>query len=340
MTADIHHGPGTGTRDPGRMLKAHLHVHLESTIRASTLRQIAARNGTTIPDRPATFAGFGQFATYNGLVRDCLRRPEDFARIAEEFCADQAAQGVRYVEVTFTAAGHGERLGQPEMPIAAVLDGLAAGQATYGVQCQVLLDHPRKRSVERAWQTLGLARRHRDAGVVGIGMAGAEHHPLAPFGEVCSAARAEGLRLVHHAGETRGPASVREALTVGLADRIGHGIRVLADPELVAELRERAIPLEVCPSSNIALGLVRSWVAHPLPALRAAGLTITVSTDIPDCTGTSLTDEYRTLREVFGYDDTVLAELNRAAIDASFALEETKVRLRRETDAWLASPTG
>lgn len=321
-------------RDLALLPKAHLHVHLESTVRSSTLREIAAANGVSVPKVPSNFNGFPAFADHNGLVRECLRRPEDFARIAAEFCADEAAQGTRYAEVTFTAAAHGERLGAPEMPLEAVLRGLADGRARYGIECQVILDHSRRRSVERAWRTLELAKRYAAAGVVAIGLAGEESPAMAPFAEIFDAAKDAGVHIVHHAGEMRGPDSIREAITIGRADRLGHGIRVLEDPDLVAEVRDRAIPLEVCPSSNVALGLVPSVRAHPLPRLRDAGLIVTLNTDIPASTATTLTDEYARVRDAFGYDDAVLAELARAAIDASFAPAATKRRLHRETDAW------
>jgi adenosine deaminase len=274
------------------------------------------------------------------MVRECLRRPQDFARIAVEFCQDEAAHGVRYVEVTFTAAAHGERLGRPEMPLRAVLEGLAQGQAAYGIECRLLLDHSRRRSVDRAWQTLHLATRYAADGVVGIGMAGEESYPLQPFAQVCQAARDAGLHLVHHAGECCGPPSIREAITVGHAERLGHGIRALDDTDVVAELRERAIPLEVCPSSNVALGLVESLAAHPLPALRDAGLIVTVNTDIPAIAATSPTREYQHLRDSFGYDDDAVADLARAAVDASFASPATKARLHQEINTWLDAPPG
>src|SRR5205814_159068 len=149
----------------------HLHVHLESTVRWSTLRELAASHRLAVPEPPGRFAGFRDFGDHNALVRGCLRRPADFTRVAVEFCRDEAAQGTRYAEVTFTAAAHGERLGQPEMPLEAVLDGFAQGRA-YGIECRVLLDHSRRRSVDRAWQTLRLARRYAADGVVGIGLAG------------------------------------------------------------------------------------------------------------------------------------------------------------------------
>ncbi|MFL6053435.1 MAG: adenosine deaminase [Actinoallomurus sp.] len=329
-------------RDLTRLPKAHLHVHLESTIRWVTLREIGTANGVPVPDGPGdgpvVFDGFRRFADLGTLVRGCLRRPEDFRRIAVEFCADEAAQGTRYAEVTFTAAAHGERLGHLEMPLEAVLEGLAEGQATYDIECRVLLDHSRRRSVDRARRTVDLAARYAGSGVVGLGLAGDESHPLTPFAGVIESAREAGLHLVHHAGETCGPASIREAMTVGHAERLGHGIRVLDDADLVAEVRDRGLPLEVCPSSNVALGLAPSFAAHPLPRLRDAGLVVTVNTDIPAVVGTTLTDEYRRIRTAFGYDDATVAALSRAGVEASFAPEPTKARLRREIETWLAVP--
>jgi adenosine deaminase len=324
-------------RDLSLLPKAHLHVHLESTIRWATLREIGDRNGVTVPGEGGAFGGFGQFAVHNELVRNCLRQPEDFTRIAAEFCADEAADGTRYAEVTFTAAAHGERLGQMEMPLEAVLAGLAEGQARHDIECRVILDHSRRRSVDRAWQTLRLAARYADQGVVAIGLAGDEAYPLQPFAAVLDAARDAGVQLVHHAGEGGGPDSIREAIHVGHAERLGHGIRVLDDPALVDELRERALPLEVCLSSNVALGFVPTLSAHPLPRLRDAGLAVTVNTDIPVAIGTSTATEYARVRGAFGYDGAVLAELAHAATRASFAPPATKKDLQAQIDAWLAA---
>ncbi|WP_020576660.1 adenosine deaminase [Actinopolymorpha alba] len=331
-------------RDLATLPKAHLHVHLESTVRPETLREIAAANGVDLPmddgDTPPTFAGFRAFADHNALVRACLLRPEDFRRIAREFCADEAAQGTRYAEVTFTAASHGDRLKHPEMPLEAVLEGLAEGQAAYDIECRVILDHSRRRSVDRAWRTLDLARRYASHGVVAIGLAGEETYPLAPFAAVMDAASDAGVHLVHHAGEACGPESIREAITTGRTQRLGHGIRVLDDDELVAEVRDRAIPLEVCPTSNVGLGFASSFSEHPLPLLLKAGLVVTLNTDIPAIVGTSLAGEYEQVRDAFGYDDHLLADLARASFDASFAPAETKARLHEQADAWLAAAPG
>ncbi|GAA3556981.1 adenosine deaminase [Nonomuraea rosea] len=316
-----------GVRDVRLLPKAHLHVHLESTVRPETVRELGGP-----PAHEGVFANFREFAEQRALVRELLRTPEHFRRIAVELCEDEAAQGTRYVEVTFTAASHGERLGAPEMPLEAVLDGLAEGAARYGIECRVLLDHSRRRSVERLWRTFKLAARYD--GVIGFGLAGDESYPLAPFAEVFEAVRDTGLHLVHHAGEAAGAASIREALDLGRTERLGHGIRVLDDDALVAEVRARGIPLEVCPTSNVLLGLVPSLAEHPLPRLRAAGLAVTINTDGE----TALADEYVRLRQVFGYGDDELAELARASIDASFAPEALKAELRAGVEGWLGTP--
>ncbi|WP_436498068.1 adenosine deaminase [Actinokineospora sp. HUAS TT18] len=313
--------------------KVHLHVHLESTIRRSTLVELAQTNGLPSPaSGPFAFSGFREFGDFNSGVRACLVRPEDFHRVAVEFCADEAAQGARYAEVTFTAASHGERLGDLEMPIAAVVEGLAEGRRRYGVATGLVLDHSRRRSVARARVTVELASRF---GAVGVGLAGDEAFPAAPFARVFEEARAVGLRVVHHAGECAGPASVREALAVG-AERLGHGVRVVEDREVTAEVRELGVPLEVCPSSNVVLGVVPSWAEHPLPRLVEAGLVVTLNTDIPNVTGTTLLDEFVLAREVFGFDDGVLAGFAAASVRASFAPEAVKRELLAGIASWSA----
>jgi adenosine deaminase len=197
----------------------------------------------------------------------------------------------------------------------------------------VLLDHSRRRPVERFRASVELARGSGD--VVGVGVAGEEAYPLAPFAAVCEEARDAGLHLVHHAGEAGGAASIREALTLGHAERLGHGIRVLEDPELVAQVRDARVPLEVCPSSNVALGLVASWAEHPLPALVDAGLVVTLNTDVPAVIDATLVGEYGRVREVFGASDAELAALARNGVEASFAPVATKERLRAGIAGWL-----
>ena len=318
--------------------KVHLHVHLESTVRWPTLVEIATNNGGAVPSHlfegHYVFGGFADFLHQNTLVRHCLRRPEDFRRIAFEFCEDEARDGTRYSEVYFTAAAHGERVGDLAMPLSAVLDGLEEGCAKFDFSVQVLLDHSRRRSVELAWQTVDLAVRHAKRGVVGVGLASDERFALEPFADVFAAAKGEGLRIVHHAGESCGADSIRQAIEVGGAERIAHGIRALEDESLVHMLRERRIALDVCPSSNVALGFVPSLALHPLPRLLEAGLRVSISTDIPALLRTSLTREYRSLQETFGFTATTMAELAATAVEASFASPMSKEALRREIGGW------
>ncbi|QBI54390.1 adenosine deaminase [Streptomonospora litoralis] len=324
-------------RDLARLPKVHLHVHLESTIRPATLREIAAANDAEPPGpAPAGFAGFRAFADRNALVRACLRRPADFTRIAREFASDAAADGVGYAEVTFSAAAHGERLGDTGMPLRAVIEGLEQGRAAHGLAYGLILDHSRRRPPQRARRTLDLALEHPSK-VVAIGMAGDESYPLAPFAAVLAEAAAAGVRTVHHAGEMRGPDSVGEALASGTR-RLGHGIRVLEDAALTAQVRDSGIALEVCPSSNVALGLVDSLAAHPLPRLREAGLAVALDTDVPDVAGRSLSGEYAAVRAAFGCSDAELAEMARTGIAASFAPQALRRELLAGVDAWLAAP--
>ncbi|HEY7325151.1 MAG TPA: adenosine deaminase [Streptosporangiaceae bacterium] len=321
-------------RDLLSLPKANLHVHLESAIRPQTLAEIAASHGLRLP-RGAPITDSASFFAANGALRNCLVSFEDFYRVALEYCADEAAEGTSYAEVSFTAAAHGERLGDMDMPLRAVLAGLAQGRADYGLQTGLVLDHSRRRPVARAWATLRLAESYASAGVLAIGLAGDEAYPGDPFAAVFTAARAAGLHVVHHAGEAAGPASIRQAITTGGAERLGHGFRVLEDGELTAEVVALGIPLEVCPHSNVLLGLVPSLPEHPLPRLLAAGLLVTVNTDIPAMTGAGLTEEYRQLRDTFRYDDAVIAGLARAGIYASFAPGDVKARLLAGIDAWL-----
>jgi adenosine deaminase len=320
-------------RDLLALPKANLHVHLEDAIRPQTLADIAASHGLRLPPgKPITDSA--SFFAAHDVVRNCLLTFADFYRIAVEYCADEAAEGTSYAEVTFTAAAHGERLGDMEMPLRAVLAGLARGRADYGLRTRLVLDHSRRRPVQRAWATLRLAEAHTSEGVVAVGLSGDEAYPGDPFAAVFRAARAAGLHVVHHAGEAAGPASIRQAITTGGAERLGHGIRILDDAELVAEVAALGIALEVCPYSNVLLGLVPSLAAHPLPRLLDAGLLVTLNTDIPAMTGAGLAAEYCQLRDTFGYDDAAIAEIAGAGVRASFAPAEVKAQILAEIDAW------
>ena len=150
------------------------------------------------------------------------------------------------------------------------------------MRCRLILDHSRRRPYELAEQTLALAVRYRDRGVVGFGLGGPEHgYPPEPYAPLFLEAIDNGLHSVPHAGEEAGPASIRGALDALHAERLGHGVRILEDPDLVAEVAERRIPLEVCPSVNVTTGVFPSLAEHPLPRLLEAGLVVTLNADVP-----------------------------------------------------------
>ena len=319
--------------------KAHLHLHLEGSIRSRTLAEIANRHHLELPACARDGYRFRDFADFNlqyRAIRACLQDAQDFRRIAFELCQDESAQGVRYAEVTFTLGAHAPRLGSWELPLESVLEGLAEGEQAFGIKSRLIIDHGRSRPIELAWDALRTALRYRNRGVVGFGLGGDEKHPPEQFADVFHAAVDEGLHSVPHAGEITGPASIRGAVTALRAERIGHGISALDDETLVHELKARGIALEVCLSSNVAIpARVPSIERHPLPDLMAAGLIVTINSDTPAIFSAPLASEYHLARTTFGLDDRALAGLARASVDASFADDDTKASIRREIDRWL-----
>jgi adenosine deaminase len=192
----------------------------------------------------------------------------------------------------------------------ALAETAAEAERRDGVRLRFILDMIRN-FPERADATLDLALRFRDHTVAAVGLTGMEgEFPAAPFRDHFREAARQGLRRVAHAGEHSGPASVREVLEVCGAERIGHGVRAIEDPGLVEELRQRQIPLEVCPSSNVCLSVFPTLAEHAFGRLAAAGLEVTVNSDDPPMFGTTLSEEYARLAEAFGY---AAAELERFA---------------------------
>jgi adenosine deaminase len=237
--------------------------------------------------------------------------------------------------VTLSLTGQALSTNDWDGPLSAALDGFEAGREVFGTQCRVILDHPRGFPIEYADRLLEVALRHRDRGVVALGLAGPEAQSGAPVAEVFTRARAEGLHSVPHAGEATDAASIREALDLLEPERIGHGIRAVEDEALLVELRDLAIPLEVCPTSNVALGNVASFDEHPLLRLIDAGVVVTLNSDDPAMFHSNLLQEYEVARSIFGLDDAGVAELARAGVRASFADDTLKQVMELGIDRWL-----
>src|SRR5437660_9698133 len=266
--------------------KAELHVHLEGSIQPATLLILAQRNGVDLPVRTIEdvqkwfiFRDFNHFIEIYLDITRCLRTIEDYELIAYEFGANMARQQVRYAEVTFSASTHCFSLGVPfDTFFAGLTRGRLRAQAEFGVEMRWIFDIVRDIPDEalnrkRAEYTVAVALEGMSDGVVALGLGGAEvGHPPEQFMTWFEKAREEGLHSIPHAGETVGPASVWGAVRTLGAERIGHGVRSIEDPTLIAYLKEHGIPLEVCPTSNICLGFYADISCHPCTHLHIPGI--------------------------------------------------------------------
>ena len=327
-----------------RMPKVELHVHLEGSIHPATLLQLARRNGVSLPAQDVKrlrdfyrFRDFGHFIAVYVTITGCLRTPDDYCLIAYEFGSDCARQNIRYAEVTFTIATNTKYNG---LDWQAILEGLNAGRdqarAEFGVDWGWVLDISRD-NPETQDQVIEIALAARDQGVVALGLGGSEaRFPAELFERAFERARQAGLPRVPHAGEHAGPRSVWAALHLLHADRLGHGVRCVEDPALVEYLRERRIPLEVCPTSNVCLDVYPDYAAHPLRRLWDAGLLIAVNSDDPALFGTDLNREYEVLVDHFGFSADELEQVSLNGLHASFLPEPDKAQLEAEFCAQFA----
>ncbi len=214
----------------------------------------------------------------------------------------------------------------------------------FGLVLRWIYDIPGEFGVPSADATLDYALNHRPEGLVGFGLGGPEAGvPRSQFQSHFERARAAGLHSVPHAGETTGPQTVWDSLTLLHAERIGHGTSSAQDPELLRHLAETGVPLEVCPSSNVATRAVATLDEHPIRAFREAGVTVTVNSDDPPMFGTTLNREYEIAADLLGLDEAGVADLARTAVQASFAPGDVRARLIGEIDAYAGderTPTG
>jgi aminodeoxyfutalosine deaminase len=321
-----------------RMPKVELHVHLEGSMRPAVLLALARRNGVALPaddeaglKRWFRFKSFDQFVDVYLTCSRSLKNPEDFQLLALDVMAEQAVQNVVYSEIHFTISTH-VAAGAAGGEVRQALDeALREGEARYGVTMKLIPDIVRNMDRGRADVTLEWALAGQGGPVVALGLSGIEAgYSNEPFRDHFAAAAAAGLHRVVHAGEHAGPESVRSALAVCQPERIGHGVRSSEDPALVAELAARGLPLEVCPSSNVCLGVVPSLAGHPFDRLRRGGAVVTVNSDDPPFFDTNLTREYLRLAETFGYDAADLAGFSLAALRHAFLPEERRTALEAD----------
>lgn len=322
--------------------KAELHVHLQGAASVTTVLELAQRHPeSSIPTSEHelrdfyTFTDFAHFIDVYIAVNELIRTAADVQALVFGLGRDLKHVEVRYAEVTVTPDSHLLMGIAPEALARALTQGRQEVLESFGVELAWIFDIPGELGLESGVRTIQWAEQHLPEASVGFGLGGPEAGvPRSAFTDVFKRARALGLASVPHAGETTGPETIRESLTALDAVRIGHGIAAAQDPELMADLVERDVVLEVCPTSNVCTKAVANMHEHPFPLLREAGVRLTLNTDDPGMFDTDLNNEYRIAHEVFGLNGLELTEIARESVRASFAGAPTKTRILDEINAY------
>ncbi len=309
--------------------KIELHVHLEGSIRPATLLEIARRNGETLPadtveglEAIYEFTDFAHFIQVWILTTNCLRTRDDFRQIVVDYAAEAASFGAVYVEGIFSPVERVMRGLAWDDVFGGYADGAVEARERHGVTVRFTPDLTRGLDPELAEQAARVSVRYADRGIVGLGLGGSEAHPAEPVRKAFEIARAGGLGIVPHAGEAAGPDSIREVLSMD-PSRIRHGIRAVEDKDVLAEIVDRGIVLDVCPTSNLRTGVVAEVARHPLPRLRAAGVLCSINTDDPAMFGTDLGREH----EIAALLGVSTADAYRAGLAGVLCDAATKARL-------------
>jgi aminodeoxyfutalosine deaminase len=308
--------------------KIELHVHLEGTVRADTLRRIARRNDYPLPDDLESlysFRDFHHFIEVWILTTNALRTADDFRQVVVDYAAEAAAHGAVYLEAIFSPAERVARGVRWDDIFGGYCDGAQEARELHGLEVRLTPDIYRGATPQQARDVVRHSARYRDRGVVAVGLGGLEaEYPPEPYAEAFAYARSLGLGSVPHAGEVAGAASIRGAIEALGADRLRHGIRADDDPGLVRELAGRGTVLDVCPLSNLRTGAVASLEEHPLPRLVAAGVRCSISTDDPAMFDTDLAREYEAATSL-GISPRNFYD---AGVTGALCDEDTRERLR------------
>jgi aminodeoxyfutalosine deaminase len=325
--------------------KAELHVHHVGSASPRIVAELAARHegDSPVPADPAALADYFAFTDFRHFIDvyltvvDLIRDDEDVRTLTYEVARELARQQVRYAELTVTPYSSVKRGIPAPAFCAAIEDARRSAAADFGIDLRWCFDIPGEAGLPAAEETLRIALEEKVDGLISFGLGGPEIGvPRPQFKPYFDKARAAGLHSVPHAGETTGPATIWDSLRDLGAERIGHGISAAQDPELMTYLAEHGIPLEVCPTSNLRTRAVASLDEHPLPALVAAGVPLSINSDDPPMFGTTLEEEYAVAARLLGLDEAGVAGLARAAVGQSFLAPAGKAALLAEIDAYLA----
>ncbi|HEU5484515.1 MAG TPA: adenosine deaminase [Microlunatus sp.] len=339
--------PLAALTDPARgfiaeLPKAELHVHHVGSASPAIVAKLAERHPGTVPADPELLADYFRFRDFAHFIEiylsvvDLISSGEDVRLLTYEVAAEMAGQHIRYAELTVTPYTSIVRGIAAEEFVEAIEDARVAAERDHGIVLRWIFDVPGELGLEGADGTLRIALDHGPTTLVGFGLGGPEIGvPRPQFKPYFDAARAAGLHSVPHAGETTGPQTIWDAIRDLGAERIGHGTSAVADPELLGYLAQHQIPVEVCPTSNVATGAVPDLSTHPIAAMVSAGVRVTVNSDDPPMFATTLNDEYAVAARLLGLDDVGVGNLAKAAVRASFAEKPYQDRLLVEIDAYL-----
>lgn len=334
-------------RDVRELPKAHLHLHFTGSMRPATLLELADKYGVRLPEalsggeppklRATDERGWFRFQRLYDIARSCLRSPEDIQRLVREAAEEDVRDGSGWLEIQVDPTSYAPRLGGliPAMEI--ILDAVDGAERDTGLGIRVLVAANRMKHPLDARTLARLAVRHADRGVIGFGLSNDERRGFArDFDRAFAIARDGGLLAAPHGGELAGPASVRDCLDDLHAGRVGHGVRAAEDPALLRRLAARRVTCEVCPASNVALGVYEKPQDVPLRTLYEAGVPMALGADDPLLFGSRLAAQYEFARTHHAFQDEELAELARQSVRGSRAPEEIQRRLLTGIDSWLA----
>ncbi|MGW1889335.1 adenosine deaminase [Streptomyces sp. NPDC002004] len=334
-------------RDVRDLPKAHLHLHFTGSMRTTTLLELADKYGVHLPDaltsgeppklRATDERGWFRFQRLYDMARSCLREPEDIQRLVREAAEEDLADGSGWLEIQVDPTSYAPRLGGLIPALEIILDAVDTASRDTGLGIRVLVAANRMKHPLDARTLARLAVRYADRGVIGFGLSNDERRGMArDFDRAFAIAREGGLLAAPHGGELTGPSSVRDCLDDLHAGRIGHGVRAAEDPRLLRQLAERGVTCEVCPASNVALGVYEKHEDVPLRTLYEAGVPLALGADDPLLFGARLAAQYEIARRHHSFTDAELADLARQSIRGSMAPEEVRRKLLAGVDDWLA----
>lgn len=313
--------------------KVELHLHLEAALTLTTLYDFIRRSGReqdgirSVEDLASrfNFRNFDDFISRWVWKNTFIRDERDFERIAYDMLSSLKAQNVHHLEVFYSPADFRSRGFSTSLITESILEGVRRARSDFGISCLLIADMVRDFGPDAAFSRLDEITPYREKGVVGIGLGGSEHrYPAELFTELYREAVKRGFRVVAHAGEVAGPASIWSAIRNLGVERIGHGTRAIEDDSLVEYLRERQIPLECCIISNVKLGGCSDCASHPIRHYFDCGLLVTVNSDDPLMFSSTLTDEYVTLYEHLHFSLQQIREISTNAVKASFLAPEDR----------------